>query len=293
LIVFELFTVNLAASSVYDERPARDQLPAQALPLVAAVPRDEWARVDGFRGLTDNYGSFYRVYDARGISPLFLDGLYQLQQPPFATSQNFETNPTFWELNAVKVVYSGFEVLPVPSTVIAQGADRFGTVYLHELTNPRPLAQWVFRADVVDSDAFARALLADPNYRPREAVILHTPPRQNAYPVQTTATTALKNFAPETITITLASDRGGFVTLAHPDYPGWQATLDGETLQLLRAYGGFTAIEAPPGEHTLTLVYRPHSFYTGAVISGVAWLWVLLAVALLLVRREHPDAIHT
>ena len=51
-------------------------------PLIAQVlsDTDGTFRVDGARGLTDNYGSLYNVQDINGISPLFMEGPYNLIQ---------------------------------------------------------------------------------------------------------------------------------------------------------------------------------------------------------------------
>lgn len=294
LLAFELFSVNMSAPSNYDDIPPADQLSLSAPPLVQPVLPDGPApvRVDGFRGLTDNYGSLYGVYDARGISPLFLDGLHQLQGPPFASPANFETNPTYWELTAVGYVYSGFEALPVPSRIVTFGGDRFGPVYLHALADPRPFAHLVYRADVVDSDAFARALLADPAYRPRESVILHAPlPLDLPALPPSDATATVTAFAPETFTVAVRTPQNAVLSLAHPHYPGWRATLDGKPVELLRAYGGLSAVAVPAGHHTLTVRYAPLSFQLGVIFSLATWgvLGIIGAHALVTRKRAHAN----
>ncbi|MEO1665521.1 MAG: YfhO family protein [Chloroflexota bacterium] len=291
VLVFDLFSVNMDADSNYDDIRPQDQLAIEPPPLIEPVlPGDEVFRVDGFRGLTGNFGSLYNVYDARGISPLFLDGLFQLQQEPFASAANFETNPTFWELNAVRYVYSGFEELPVESTVITEGSDMFGPVMLHELADPRPFALPLYRVDVVDSDDFARALLADPRYNPRQSVILHTEPTLDL-PENGTGEATVTEFLPERIVIDVTTDENAVLSLAHPHYPGWQATLNGERVDLLRAYGGFSAVEVPAGTHTLELVYRPLTFAVGAVISVIMWIGFAL-IGLREIVRGSRNATH-
>jgi uncharacterized membrane protein YfhO len=123
----------------------------------------------------------------------------------------------------------------------------------------------------VDSDAFARALLADPHYTPRDTVILHEP---LAFALETTGsgTTTVTQFAPEEITVSVQTDTPAIVSLAHPHYPGWQATLDGVTTPLERAYGGFSAVAVPAGQHSLTLAYRPVSFRVGLWLSLITWV---------------------
>ncbi len=294
VLVFDLFSVNMDAASNYDDIPPSEQLsldvPLLVQPVVPTSATDV-RRVDGFRGLTDNYGSLYGVYDARGISPLFVDGLHQLQQPPFATPADFETNPVFWELNAVAYVYSGRDALPVTSEVIATGADRFGGVSLHQLDDPRPFALLVYRADVVDSDAFARALLADPQFDPRASVIVANEPNLNL-PEQAPqrGEAVITGFEPEQIEVEISTRENALLSLAHPYYPGWRATLDGDPVDLLRAYGGFTAVEVPAGEHSLTLTYRPLTFIIGAVMSSVTWALLGIFGIIEIVRGVNRNA---
>ncbi|MEM6281015.1 MAG: YfhO family protein [Chloroflexota bacterium] len=291
VLVFDLFSVNMDADSNYDDIRPQDQLAIEPPPLITPVlPEDEVFRVDGFRGLTGNFGSLYNVYDARGISPLFLDGPFQLQQEPFASAANFETNPTFWELNAVRYVYSGFEELPVESEIITTGDDMFGPVMLHELADPRPFALPLYQADVVDSDEFARALLADERYTPRESVILHTEPTLDL-PENGDGDATVTEFLPERIVIEVTTDENAILSLAHPHYPGWQATLGGERVDLLRAYGGFSAVEVPAGTHTLELVYRPLTFAVGALITFVTWVGFAL-IGLREIVRGSRNATH-
>jgi hypothetical protein len=169
-------------------------------------------------------------------------------------------------------VYNSFDALPVESTVITEGSDRFGPVFLHELADSRPFAHLVYTADVVDSAGFARALLADSRYEPRTSVILEQAPLltlPDEAPDDTE--TRVISFEPERIEIEVDTSENAILTLAHPYYPGWQATLDGEDAALLRAYGGFSALEVPAGGHTLTLLYRPLSFVIGAAMSILTW----------------------
>ena len=149
LIVFELFSVNLDHPGVYDSLPYNEQLNMMPPPLVQQVLDDKGAqpfRVDGFRGLEDNYGSLYGLMDMRGISPLWLKG------PSVLVYADYMNNPLAWELFAVKYVFSGQESLSVPTQVIGNGSDRRGAVFLHRLDDPRPFARLYYEADVVDSD---------------------------------------------------------------------------------------------------------------------------------------------
>jgi len=273
LIVFELFTVTMDSEGTYDPVPYTEQLSITPPELVQTVLQDDSDRafrVDGFRGLQDNFGSLYGVMDMRGISPLFLSG------PQRVIYRNYVNNPLAWELYAVKYVYSESDSLSVPSTVIAEGNDRDGYVYLHELDDPRPFAHLVYNVGVVDSDDFANALMDDPNFDERVSIALHQEPTliMPESPVSGTATVTL--FEPEHITIDITTPENAILSISLPDYNGWNAELNDELVDILRAYGGVSAVEIPAGEHQLRLYFAPMSYTIGALVSLVTWLGLML-----------------
>ncbi|MBN2502858.1 MAG: YfhO family protein [Anaerolineales bacterium] len=68
----------------------------------------------------------------------------------------------------------------------------------------------------------------------------------------------------------------GWLVLNDVWYPGWTARLDGQKAELYKADYLFRAVAVPAGEHQITFVYRPVSFYVGVGLSAAAWifLWV-------------------
>lgn len=287
LIVFELFSVNMDANSNYDDIPPTQQLSIAAPPLVQHVldePTEQPFRVDGFRGLGANYGSLYGLMDIRGISPLFLT------TPREIIYRDYTHNPLAWELFAVRFVFSEREGFSTATTVLSDGTDRDGPIFLHELDDPRSFAHLVYRADVVDSDDFARALLSDPRYAPREAIILQQEPRlalpENPLDVSNIEITL---FEPERIEIAIETSENAILSLAMVDYPGWHATLNGDAVELLRAYGALTAVEVPVGQHTLELVFNPLSYRIGLVLSLVTWALLAILAANSMIRRGRQD----
>ena len=120
LIVFELFSVNMDHPAVYDSLPHSEQLSLAPPRLVQRILDDDSGaqpfRVDGFRGLEDNYGSLYGVMDMRGISPLFLKGPYHI------IHRNYVDNPLAWELFSVRYVFSDQDQLSVPTQVVGSMA---------------------------------------------------------------------------------------------------------------------------------------------------------------------------
>jgi hypothetical protein len=282
LLVFELFTVSMNADVIYDSVPPGDQLSMTPPDLLAPVVADSAGpfRIDGFRGLGDNYGSLYGIMDMRGISPLFLSG-------PFALIEPDKINPLAWELFAVRYVPTDWEQLPIASEILATGSDRFGAVNLHKLTDPRPFALLTYQTAIADSDEFARALLHDPNFNPRTTVILDRDPGLDLPDrPPTNADARVTSFAPEALTIDVNTPDNAILSVAQPQYPGWQATIDGQPADILRAYGALSAVAVPAGQHTVSLIYDPLSYRAGAIISLTTWAALAILGVIVLMRRR-------
>ncbi|GAB4509456.1 MAG: hypothetical protein OHK0046_04460 [Anaerolineae bacterium] len=286
LVVFELFSVNIDNQN-YEHMPANAQPIMQTPPLVQQILADTDApfRVEGglVRGEIGLYGggntgSLYRVADIRGISPLFLDG-------PHAIIQRELPAPTAWELFAVRYVLSDAEELPVASEIIGRDYPEGETLNLHRLADPRPFAHLVYDAAVVDSDAFARALLQDSAFNPRTTVIIHsTPPLELPVNPPDSGQVQVTHYAPERFTIIVSTPENALLSVAHVDYPGWEVTLDDESVDPLRAYGALTAIPIPAGEHTVVFRYNPLSYRLGGIFSFVTWVGILGALMFVGVR---------
>lgn len=286
LLVFDLFTINMDADHSYDPVPPTEQISLTPPPVVATAQADQegYYRVDGFRGLTDNYGSLYQVMDMRGISPLYLDGPFQLIEPE-------KINPLAWELFAVRDIFTDWDALPVPSQIIATGEDRYGPVNLHRLDNPRPFAHLVYAADIIDGDAFARELLRNTDFDPRHTIILNREPGLELVGESTEPGTAeVVSFEPERIVIAVATPANAILSLAHPDYLGWQATVDDSPTEIIRAYGALSAIPVPTGEHEIVLTYDPLSYRIGAILSLVTWAGLGILGILWLFNSRKRDA---
>lgn len=86
-------------------------------------------------------------------------------------------------------------------------------------------------------------------------------------------------------TIDLVMSQPGYLVLAYTHYPGWRATVDGQSTELLRANYAFMALPLDAGEHRVVLNYRPVSVMVGAAVSGLSVLAIIgIAVAALRLR---------
>ena len=57
--------------------------------------------------------------------------------------------------------------------------------------------------------------------------------------------------------------------LADSYFPGWQATVDGEPVEIHPANHLFRGVIVPAGQHRVRFAYRPRSLMLGTAASGV------------------------
>lgn len=93
-----------------------------------------------------------------------------------------------------------------------------------------------------------------------------------------TSTIAFTNYTGPEMTMEISREKPGFLVLSEIYYPaGWTATLNGEEIPIHKTNYVLRGLEIPAGSHTLTLEFRPNSYYTGVTIG-----WISLGLQALL-----------
>jgi hypothetical protein len=80
---------------------------------------------------------------------------------------------------------------------------------------------------------------------------------------------------PDRLDFNVSASKPGWLFVADTWYPGWRAWIDGQPAPILRADYLFQALTLEAGSHTITLQYRPETFYIGGLLS------ILVLVALI------------
>ena len=91
---------------------------------------------------------------------------------------------------------------------------------------------------------------------------------------------------PEHLIVRLDSSTPRILVFSETFIPGWEATLDGEPIEIWRANAYYQAVWVPAGTHEIVFRYQPVAFRLGLTIALIA-LPVLVAVWFLpaLIRR--------
>ena len=61
----------------------------------------------------------------------------------------------------------------------------------------------------------------------------------------------------------------GMVVVSDTYFPGWKAEIDGQPADIHEVNGAMRGVVVPPGEHTVTMRYRPISVYLGALLTFI------------------------
>jgi hypothetical protein len=159
------------------------------------------------------------------------------------------------------------------------------TVAVWENPSALPRAWVVHSAERVDDDTvLARMRRGD--WQPDRTVFLYT----GAEPVQpspvdrATDQVRIVRTQPERVELSVKTDQTGYLVLADSWFPGWQATLDGRPVEILRANLLFRAVAVEPGYHTLVFEYQSRPFQVGCLVA-VFSLIVAVGIGLALNRR--------
>lgn len=92
------------------------------------------------------------------------------------------------------------------------------------------------------------------------------------------AEVSIVRWRPKEIALTVELDRPGIVVLSEAYYPDWQATVDGEPAEILRANHAFRAVALAPGRHEIVMRYDATLLQKSATISIGALVVTLLAL---------------
>ncbi len=68
----------------------------------------------------------------------------------------------------------------------------------------------------------------------------------------------------------------GRLVLSELDYPGWQATVDGQLVPIVRTAGLLRGVDLDVGSHRVEFIFRPWTVYLGMALAGIAWLTILI-----------------
>jgi hypothetical protein len=149
----------------------------------------------------------------------------------------------------------------------------FHDIYINENSDAFPRVFIVHSLTQVSSNQSQDFLLNHPNFDLRNEVIL-----EESLPDDWIGKFSNKisnpsdsvdiiHFNENNIKIQTHSENAGILVLTDIFYPGWAATIDGDSVKIFKANGLVRAILVPSGDHIIEFEYYPSLFNLGMMIS--------------------------
>ena len=95
------------------------------------------------------------------------------------------------------------------------------------------------------------------------------------------STIQLTSYEPNRLVYKASTPKDGVVVFSEIYYPGWQATIDGQLVDIARADYILRAINVPAGEHTIEMWFDPQSIQVTESIAYAALTLLLIGVMVL------------
>ena len=88
----------------------------------------------------------------------------------------------------------------------------------------------------------------------------------------------ITSYEPNRLTYEVSSDKGGVLVFSEIYYPGWEAKVDGQPVELGRVDYILRALNIQPGKHEVELSFFPKSVNATETVAYVAYVLLLLLV---------------
>jgi len=278
-IALNLFTVNWR----FNLRPPADWFPST--PAIEALRAQLAHQPEGVRiasgGLLPQGPGAAVVYgfeDVTGNSPLHLAAWEEFQ----AIVPEWRR----WQLSNVHYVLSD-RALDGPGLrrlFPQELPQEEKVVYVYAVTDPFPRAWVVHRWEVVRDRATALRRISQDDFDLRRMAVVEHPIDMRSLPHPVEGSFAqVTSFSAEALDLDVQAVADGLLVLSEINYPGWHASVDGHSTQIVTANGILRGIPVAAGRHHVRMWYAPVSVQIGMRVTvatlvggAIAALFVLL-----------------
>jgi len=174
---------------------------------------------------------------------------------------------------------------PSLARLAEQWPDMGGIINVYELVRPKGIAFMGSRYRVMTRSEAIKGIYWDAA-RPWEngevwleenmpSASFSGAPRPSATPLKDKV--QLVRETPHSMQFNTSAATNGMLVLSCLYRAGWDASLDGKRVPVLRAYGGLMAVPMPAGQHEVTFRYRPRDLWLGLGITAfsIVSAWII------------------
>jgi hypothetical protein len=122
-----------------------------------------------------------------------------------------------------------------------------------------------------------KAIITDDINITRKLYLIGKKPEQKSNPFKFVLTRLkILDYKFNSLKIKTYSSDDSYLLLLDAYLPGWQATIDGQKAEVLKANLIYRAVKLPSGKHEVVFKYEPESFKTGLLISFITFILILV-----------------
>jgi hypothetical protein len=170
-------------------------------------------------------------------------------------------------------------------------------VRIYENLDALPQAYLVHKVKLATSKEDALKSIENPQFKPREEAVIEDAHNSVVLPTTFTADKDQVRWTRPSnneVQVEVTCQDAGLLVLTDTYYPGWEATLDGKEVPIMRANYLFRGVSIPGGSHTVRFRYNPRAFWLGAAVSlsclALAALFGLRQLISALRKKREPHA---
>ena len=155
--------------------------------------------------------------------------------------------------------------VPRPTATLLYGGTGF---YVYKLAPVVARAYLADRVKPIDNDGviadrripeFDRSFEALVDEKQADVLSKELTARDTSDAPGSSPSAAILSYSDNRVVLDANSVRGGLLVLHDLYYPGWQATVDGKPVQVVKANVLFRGVEVPPGRHEVVFTFQPLS----------------------------------
>lgn len=259
----------------------------------------DWTAINRLELTKDRVDHWDRIMSAHGAAQFL-----KAQPGLFRVRVDADPVPNIGDLFGVPIIQAGAgvtlpvdymhvmgytDLLNVRYTVTPAKEQRDGAVYqdhdwkVYENPTGFPRAWMVHETVLEPSTERAAEQLGRPGFDARRIALVEAPldlePLAGA-PDGAQESVQVSAIAPNGMDIEVDARSRGLLVLSENFYPGWRATIDGQSVPIYRVDSGLRGLIVPRGHSRVELRYAPASFYWGASLTLIAFFGALAAMGM-------------
>lgn len=145
---------------------------------------------------------------------------------------------------------------------------------IYENIHAIPRVSLISHPKVIQNNQDIFNTLFSDSFDPAKEIIIENSPRKAVE--DTTARAMIQTYSSNKVVVQTESKTPQYLLLTDAYYPGWNASIDGNSSSILRANFALRAVFVPEGKHIVEFHYFPNSFRYGLYISFATLCTVII-----------------